>query len=89
MRENFIVDEEEEDDDDRVRRRREKRKKRRREEREEEEAGLDEEDLDLIGELNPNYERRAPTEVCTCVTTYTLLPTNPFKAQAQTIKTRT
>ena len=62
MRENFIVDEEEESDD-RERRRRDKRRKRRREEKEEEEADLDEEDLDLIGELNPNYERRAPAEV--------------------------
>ncbi|KAB8576212.1 hypothetical protein FH972_025740 [Carpinus fangiana] len=49
IREGFIVDEEE-DDEERKARRREKRK-RRREEREEE--GLDDEDLDLIGELEP------------------------------------
>lgn len=62
MREGFIVEDEEETEE-RVRRRRE-RKKRRREEREEEEAGLDDEDLDLIGEANPDFERRAPSEVC-------------------------
>lgn len=55
VREGFIVDEDEEDREERKQRRRE-RKKRRREEREEE--GLDEEDLDLIGEL----DRPAPTE---------------------------
>ena len=60
MREGFIVDEDEDEDD--RRRRRHERKKRRREEREEEEAGLDDEDLDLIGELEPSYERRAPTQ---------------------------
>ena len=54
--------EDEEEPEGRERRRREK-KKRRREEREEEEAGLDEEDLDLIGEANPNFERRVPSEV--------------------------
>ena len=43
-------------------RRRKERKKRRREEREEEEAGLDEEDLDLIGEAIPGL-RRTPSEV--------------------------
>lgn len=61
VREGFIVDEDEEPEE-RDRRRREK-KKRRREEREEEEADLDEEDLDLIGEANPDFERRAPSEV--------------------------
>lgn len=61
MREGFIVEDEEETEE-RSRRRRE-RKKRRREEREEEEAGLDDEDLDLIGEANPDFERRAPSEV--------------------------
>ena len=63
MREGFIVDEEEEPEE-RARRRHE-RKKRRREEREEEEAGLDEEDLDLIGEALPESERRATSEVHT------------------------
>ncbi|KAK5107078.1 Transcription elongation factor spt6, partial [Cryomyces antarcticus] len=54
----FIVDEDE-DEEEQHRRRREK-KKRRRAEREEEEAVLDEEDLDLIGEANPEYQRREP-----------------------------
>lgn len=60
VREGFIVDEEDELDDDERRRRK---KKRRREQREEEEANLDEEDLDLIGEANPNFERRAAAQV--------------------------
>ncbi len=60
MREGFIV-EDEEDDEERARRRHE-RKKRRREEREEEEAVLDEEDLDLIGQL-PADEQRDTSEV--------------------------
>ncbi|GAB7350079.1 hypothetical protein MBLNU459_g0746t1 [Dothideomycetes sp. NU459] len=57
VREGFIVDEDEDDDEERRQRRREKRK-RRREEREEEDALLDEEDLDLIGETHPDYQRR-------------------------------
>lgn len=61
MREGFIVEDEEEPEE-RARRKRE-RKKRRREERDEEEAGLDEEDLDLIGEANPEFDRRPPSEV--------------------------
>ncbi|KZF18999.1 transcription elongation factor spt6 [Xylona heveae TC161] len=62
VREGFIVDEDEEpeEEEERERRRRE-RKKRRRAEREEEEAALDEEDLDLIGEANPELERRIST----------------------------
>ncbi|KAL8801275.1 MAG: hypothetical protein Q9182_004582 [Xanthomendoza sp. 2 TL-2023] len=60
VRKDFIVEDDEEPEE-RERRRRERRK-RRREEREEEEAGLDEEDLDLIGEANPDFERRAPSE---------------------------
>lgn len=60
VREGFIVDEEDELDDDERRRRK---KKRRREQREEEEANLDEEDLDLIGEANPSFERRPPAQV--------------------------
>ncbi|KAJ9156006.1 Transcription elongation factor Spt6 [Pleurostoma richardsiae] len=60
IREGFIVDEDEEEDvdensDERERRRR---RKRRRAEREEE-AQLDEEDLDLIGEAQPDWERKA------------------------------
>ncbi|KAL9054149.1 MAG: hypothetical protein Q9162_004332 [Coniocarpon cinnabarinum] len=58
VREGFIVDEEEEEDPAERRRRRKERKKRRREEREEE--GLDEEDLDLIGEL-PDRRSGEPT----------------------------
>ena len=57
VRRGFIVDSDDEDEETRERRRQEK-KKRRREEREEEEAGLDEEDLDLIGENNPDFGRR-------------------------------
>ncbi|KAL8831302.1 MAG: hypothetical protein Q9170_005360 [Blastenia crenularia] len=60
IRKDFIVEDDEEPEE-RERRRRE-RKKRRREEREEEEAGLDEEDLDLIGEANPDFERRTTNE---------------------------
>ena len=55
IREGFIVDEDEDDAGTRERRR--ERKKRRREEREEDEA-LDEEDLDLIGELHPDFDKR-------------------------------
>lgn len=61
VREGFIVEDEEEPEE-RERRKREK-KKRRREERDEEEAGLDEEDLDLIGEAIPGFERHALSEV--------------------------
>ena len=55
VREGFIVDEDEDEVEARERKR--EKKKRRREEREEEE-GLDEEDLDLIGELHPDFDRR-------------------------------
>lgn len=54
--------EDEEEPEERARRRQE-RKKRRREERDEEEAGLDEEDLDLIGEANSDVERRPTSQV--------------------------
>lgn len=53
IREGFIVDEDEEDEEEQQRKR-EQRRKRRREEREEE--VLDEEDLDLIGELEPTIQ---------------------------------
>ena len=43
-------------------RRRRRDKKRRREAAED--AILDEEDLDLIGEANPEFQRRPQTEVC-------------------------
>ncbi|KKK24507.1 putative transcription elongation factor SPT6 [Aspergillus rambellii] len=54
VREGFIVDEDEEVEE-RAARRREKRK-RRREERERDDENLDEEDLELIGELNPELQ---------------------------------
>lgn len=63
IREGFIVDEDEEDEagdsDERERRRR---RKRRRAERDEE-AQLDEEDLDLIGEANPDFQSREQAQV--------------------------
>jgi transcription elongation factor SPT6 len=55
--EGFIVDEDEEEDAVRERRRK---KKRRRSEREEE--ALDEEDLDLLAEANPEFERKPSTQ---------------------------
>ncbi|KAI1492531.1 SH2 domain-containing protein [Biscogniauxia mediterranea] len=64
VREGFIVDEDEDEDDDiaedseEARRRR---KRKRRQEREEE-AQLDEEDLDLIGESIPEWERKQPSQ---------------------------
>lgn len=61
VQEGFIVDEDV-DEEGRAERRME-RKKRRREEREREEEHLDEEDLELIGELNPALQQRAPAEV--------------------------
>lgn len=63
IREGFIVDEDEEEAEDSDERERRRRKKRRRAEREQEEA-LDEEDLDLIGEANPEFQRREQTQVC-------------------------
>ncbi|KAL3446764.1 transcription elongation factor spt6 [Aspergillus insuetus] len=60
VREGFIVDEDEEDEEHK-RRRREKRK-RRREEREREDEHLDDEDLELIGELNPELQSAAAAE---------------------------
>ncbi|KAI9753498.1 MAG: hypothetical protein M4579_005130 [Chaenotheca gracillima] len=60
IREGFIVDEDEEEVEGRERRKH--RKKRRRAEREREEEVLDEEDLDLIGENDPAFERRPPSE---------------------------
>lgn len=64
VREGFIVDEDEEIEE-RAERRRE-RKKRRREEREREEIALDQEDLELIGEQNPDFQPQS-TEVCLIV----------------------
>ncbi|KAH6649718.1 SH2 domain-containing protein [Chaetomium tenue] len=62
IREGFIVDEDEEEEaDNSEERERRKKKKRRRVEREEEEQ-LDEEDLDLIGEANPEWERKTQAQ---------------------------
>ncbi|KKA18871.1 hypothetical protein T310_7159, partial [Rasamsonia emersonii CBS 393.64] len=61
IREGFIVDEDEEELEEREQRRRE-RKKRRREEREREDEALDEEDLYLIGEHNPDFQPPTGTE---------------------------
>ncbi|KAK5661294.1 hypothetical protein OQA88_11189 [Cercophora sp. LCS_1] len=63
IREGFIVDEDEEEDEDGGSEGRDRRKKkgRRKREREEEEL-LDEEDLDLIGESIPQWERKPQTQ---------------------------
>ncbi|KAL2816304.1 transcription elongation factor spt6 [Aspergillus granulosus] len=60
VREGFIVDEDEEDEEHKQRRR--ERRKRRREEREREDEHLDDEDLELIGELNPELQSAAAAE---------------------------
>lgn len=86
IREGFIVEDDEEPEE-RARRRQE-RKKRRREEREEEEAGLDEEDLDLIGEAHPDYEQRATSEVYADLSVAKASPLKFHPAQAQTSETR-
>ena len=62
VREGFIVEDEEEEEERAQRKHREK--KRRRAQREEEEEALDEEDLDLIGEANPEFQRRVTSQVC-------------------------
>lgn len=59
MREGFIVDEEEEDEDVGEARRRTKKRRRGREQDEQ----LDEEDLDLIGEAIPDWERKPQSQV--------------------------
>ncbi|KAI0597315.1 SH2 domain-containing protein [Biscogniauxia sp. FL1348] len=64
VREGFIVDEDEDEDDDiaeNSEEARRRRKRKRRQEREEE-AQLDEEDLDLIGESIPEWERKQPSQ---------------------------
>ncbi|KAG9246272.1 SH2 domain-containing protein [Calycina marina] len=61
VREGFIIDDEEDEPEERERRRK-KDRKRRRAEREEEEAILDEEDLDLIGESIPDWERKTASQ---------------------------
>ncbi|KAG9238093.1 putative transcription elongation factor SPT6 [Amylocarpus encephaloides] len=61
VREGFIIDDEEDEiDNSRGRRNRKERHKKR--SRDEEEAALDEEDLDLIGEANPEWERKTTTQ---------------------------
>lgn len=57
-----FIDDEDEDVDDSDERERRRRKKRRRAERDEE-AQLDEEDLDLIGEANPEFQSREQPQV--------------------------
>ncbi|KAH7419901.1 SH2 domain-containing protein [Cadophora sp. MPI-SDFR-AT-0126] len=59
VREGFII---EDDEDEEAEQRRRRRKKRNRAEREQEEAALDEEDLDLIGEAIPEWERKTATQ---------------------------
>jgi hypothetical protein len=66
VREGFIIDDDEEELDDRDRKSRGG-KKRQRAVREEEEAVLDEEDLDLIGEANPEWERKASSQVSSSI----------------------
>lgn len=61
MREGFIIEDDE--DEEAEARERRRRKKRNRAEREQEEAVLDEEDLDLIGEANPEWERKSAAQV--------------------------
>jgi hypothetical protein len=41
-----------------------RKKERKKRSRDEEEAALDEEDLDLIGEANPEWERKTTSQVC-------------------------
>ncbi|KAF4631225.1 hypothetical protein G7Y89_g6908 [Cudoniella acicularis] len=63
IREGFIIDDEDEDEEPDQRERRRKRERhKKRKEREEEEAALDEEDLDLIGEANPEWERKTTAQ---------------------------
>ncbi|KAE8445330.1 Transcription elongation factor spt6 [Mollisiaceae sp. DMI_Dod_QoI] len=60
VREGFIIEDDE--DEEAEARERRRRKKRNRAEREQEEAVLDEEDLDLIGEANPEWERKTAAQ---------------------------
>lgn len=69
IREGFIVDEDEEEEERRHRRR--DRKRRRHEQREQEDELLDEEDLDLIGENNPDYRPSVTSEVCNTLLSFT------------------
>ncbi|KAF8864925.1 transcription elongation factor Spt6 [Acephala macrosclerotiorum] len=60
VREGFIIEDDE--DEEAEARERRRRKKRNRAEREQEEAVLDEEDLDLIGEAIPEWERKTAAQ---------------------------
>ncbi|RDW91316.1 putative transcription elongation factor spt6 [Coleophoma crateriformis] len=62
VREGFIIDDDDDEEPDERERRRRRDKKRRRAEREEEEAALDEDDLDLIGETRPDWERKSAAQ---------------------------
>lgn len=62
IREGFIVDEDEDEDEVEDEDERRKRRKRKRRQEREEEAQLDEEDLDLIGENIPEWERKQPSQ---------------------------
>ncbi|KAI6092087.1 transcription elongation factor Spt6 [Hypoxylon rubiginosum] len=64
IREGFIVDEDEDEDEDLIEDEDERRKRRKRKRRQERdvEAELDEEDLDLIGESIPEWERKKPAQ---------------------------
>ncbi|KAH6674448.1 SH2 domain-containing protein [Halenospora varia] len=62
VREGFIIDDEEDEEPDQRERRRKRERHKKRKEREEEEAALDEEDLDLIGEANPEWERKTTAQ---------------------------
>jgi hypothetical protein len=83
VREGFIVDE---DEDDEPEERERKRRKRRRAQREEEEAVLDEEDLDLIGEANPEWDREKTTQACHIHLTTLSFYSNLEIAQVQATK---
>jgi hypothetical protein len=86
IREGFIVDEDEEDDDEGRRERRREKRKRRREEREAEDALLDEEDLDLIGETHPDYQRRQEEQVTTNCRAYSPTQhTNPSRRASSSV----
>jgi hypothetical protein len=87
VQEGFIVDEDV-DEEGRAERRME-RKKRRREEREREEEHLDEEDLELIGEHDPAFQRPAPAEVCkTFLRSMAVANLTPDIVQVQTVEAR-
>ena len=75
-------EEEEDDDDEEPEEREQRRRKRRRDKREEEEAALDEEDLDLIGEAIPEWERKTGAQVCS-MRGFCKCPLTVFTAKTQ------